>query len=178
VIFAGTPLRGLAVAELVRRAACEAGAGKRVEGRYAAVLDGGRRALEDPRAWSEVPSHERHVLVCTGPRCTARGAGRLWRHLRRELRERRLEDGGGGAGRALVAQTGCLYPCNLGPTMVVYPEGVWYGVSGPRAVERIVEDHLVGGGVAGAYALSTGCCGEGEESGSGVFQRTFGEVAR
>lgn len=102
----------------------------------------------------------------------------MWRHLRRELRERRLEDDGAGAGRVLVAQAGCLYPCNLGPTMVVYPEGVWYGVSGPRAVERIVADHLVGGGVAGAYALATGCCGGGEESGSGVFQRTVGEVAR
>jgi (2Fe-2S) ferredoxin len=142
VLFAG-PLCGAAGwREAVERAVAE--------GEPVSAGDFG--SLEDPAGWSEVPAHERHVLACSGPRCTARGAGELWGRLQRRLRERGLLSGESGGGRVLVAGTGCLYPCGLGPMLVVHPEGVWYGVRGPEAVDRIVAEHLEGGEVVREYA--------------------------
>jgi (2Fe-2S) ferredoxin len=46
--------------------------------------------------------------------------------------------------RVLVAQTGCLYPCNLGPLLVVYPDGVWYGRLNEAAIDRIITEHFLG----------------------------------
>lgn len=98
------------------------------------------RSLEDPPAWSEIPPQKRHILACLGPRCTSRGAGNLYVHLHRRLRDRGLW----GRDGVHAVQTGCLSPCNLGPTMVVYPEGVWYCGLTEEAIERIV-DGLEGG---------------------------------
>ena len=41
--------------------------------------------------------------------------------------------------------SGCLDNCALGPSVVVYPEGVWYGHVRPEDVPEIVESHLVNG---------------------------------
>jgi (2Fe-2S) ferredoxin len=40
----------------------------------------------------------------------------------------------------------CLDRCELGPTMVIYPEGVWYTVGSAADVDEIIETHLIGGG--------------------------------
>ncbi len=40
---------------------------------------------------------------------------------------------------------GCLDQCELGPTVVVYPEAVWYGSVKPEDVDEIIESHIVGG---------------------------------
>ena len=98
-------------------------------------------------AWSVLPEHRHHVLTCRGPRCNTRDAGSVWRHL-----AQRLDDAELGHDAVLVAQTGCLYPCNLGPVMVVYPEGTWYCGVSPAAIDRIVDEHLVGGVVVEQYA--------------------------
>ncbi len=109
--------------------------------------------LEDPPAWSEIPPQERHVLACMGPRCTSRGAGRLYLHFHKRLRDRGLW----GRSGVHATQTGCLSPCNLGPMMIVYPEGVWYSAFDERAVDRIVDGHLLGGEVVEEYARGPGC---------------------
>lgn len=110
----------------------------------------GARWAHDPVAWSEVPAHRRHLLLCTGPRCTALGAGTLWLHLDQRLREHHLlrsEDG------VMALQTGCQYPCNLGPLLIVYPEGVWYGRLDATALDRVVSDHLLGGHVVASCVV-------------------------
>ncbi|MFC9995242.1 (2Fe-2S) ferredoxin domain-containing protein [Nocardia sp. NPDC127526] len=71
------------------------------------------RAFRSP-AWSEIPEHTAHILVCRGPRCTVYGAGELHRGLTREHPD------------ALVTPTGCLTPCNLGPLYITYPGGQWH----------------------------------------------------
>lgn len=107
---------------------------------------------DDP-SWSVIPRHARHVLVCHGPRCTERGAADTRRRLLDRLAEYRLDRG---PGQALVVTTGCQYPCNLGPMMVVYPEGIWYGGLTPSLVDRIVERHLCRGEVVGEHAIPPG----------------------
>lgn len=95
----------------------------------------------DPAGWSNIPHHAHHLFFCQGPRCTALGSGELVAHLQNRLKAHKLTRDD----RVLVAQSGCLYPCNLGPMMVVYPEGVWYGGLTRDALDQIVAEHLVNG---------------------------------
>ena len=97
--------------------------------------------------WSLIPPHSYHVLLCRGPRCNAAGSGEVAQVLKQCLKANNMGDDA-----VLVAQTGCLYPCNLGPVMVVYPDGVWYGGLDEKAVERLVEEHFEGGQVVARYA--------------------------
>jgi (2Fe-2S) ferredoxin len=110
-----------------------------------------RANYEEHPAWSVIPPHKNHVLFCQGPRCTASGSGDLGGYLRKRLKEEGLEEN---AGHVLEAQTGCLFPCNLGPLMVVYPEGTWYCGLDRAAIDRIIEEHFHGGQVVTDYAFN------------------------
>ena len=55
-----------------------------------------------------------------------------------------------------AAQTGCLSPCKLGPTMVVYPEDIWYCGLTTEAIDRIVDEYFAGGRVVEEYARKSG----------------------
>jgi (2Fe-2S) ferredoxin len=88
-----------------------------------------------------------HVFVCENRRregdprgsCAVRGSEAVRDAFKAELARRGLK----GVVRANGA--GCLGACALGPTVVVYPEGVWYGHVRPEDVPEIVERHLLGG---------------------------------
>jgi (2Fe-2S) ferredoxin len=88
-----------------------------------------------------------HVFVCENRRppddprgsCGAKGSEAIREALKEELKRRGLK----GSVRANAA--GCLDACPFGPTVVVYPEGVWYGRVRPEDVPEIVERHIVGG---------------------------------
>ena len=109
----------------------------------------GRAGAPDPD-WSVIPPHAYHVLFCQGPRCTAAGAAEVGAYLRTRLKDAGLDHG---PGHVLAARTGCLYPCNLGPVMVVYPEGTWYCGLDEDAVSRIVDRHFLNGETVSANAF-------------------------
>jgi (2Fe-2S) ferredoxin len=92
--------------------------------------------------WQFLPDFDTHVLVCTGPRCAFRGAGTLQARLKTMLAEAGLSD------RCLTTTTGCLYPCNQGPLVALYPAGAWYHVPDETALHRLVTDVIAGGGDA------------------------------
>ncbi|WP_445258168.1 (2Fe-2S) ferredoxin domain-containing protein [Nocardioides aurantiacus] len=89
-------------------------------------------------AWEDVARHRRQVLICRGPRCTARGSDETARALVLGLMEAGLGDHD-----VLVTHTGCQFPCNQAPVVSVQPDDVWYGGVDPEAVRRIVSDHLL-----------------------------------
>ncbi|GAA4672513.1 (2Fe-2S) ferredoxin domain-containing protein [Gordonia humi] len=121
-----------------------------------AIDDGGVPArdttapLTSP-AWEDVPAFSRHVLICRGPRCSARGSGEMRRAFGEALDARGLGDDD-----VLVTVTGCLYPCNRAPVAAVYPDNVWYGRLTADRVERVIDRHLVGGEPVAEWSASDG----------------------
>ncbi|MET4427841.1 (2Fe-2S) ferredoxin domain-containing protein [Mycolicibacterium sp. 624] len=96
-------------------------------------VTGGEAALSSP-AWEQVPGHGRHVLVCRGPRCTARGSASVAEAIDDRLRERGLGDDD-----VLVTQTGCLFPCNHAPVVVVHPDDQWWGPVSAEDARALVD---------------------------------------
>lgn len=107
------------------------------------AVTGTEAALTSP-AWEEVPGHARHLLVCRGPRCSARGSGAVLAAVDDELRRQGLGDDD-----VLVTQTGCLFPCNQAPVVVVHPDDAWYGGVTAEQARAIVVDRPGPAGPAG-----------------------------
>lgn len=98
---------------------------------------------------SLVPQQKRRVLVCEGGACNAAGADAIWGHLRNVQVRRKLRLTGDGT---MTTKTTCLGPCGLAPVLQVFPEGTYYGGVTEEAVDRIAEEHLLGGRVVEEFA--------------------------
>jgi (2Fe-2S) ferredoxin len=100
------------------------------------------RTAQDPPLYFDF-----HVFVCVNRRpdshpkgsCAERGSERLRDHMK--LRARQL-----GIARARINAAACLDRCELGPCIVVYPEGIWYHIDNENDIDEVLQTHLMGGG--------------------------------
>jgi len=84
-------------------------------------------------------TYRSHVLVCAGAGCVSSGCQEVADALRREITKHHLDS------EIKVTQTGCIGSCDLGPVIVVNPNGTFYQKLKPEDAVRIVEEHLLNG---------------------------------
>jgi len=94
-----------------------------------------------------MPKFEHHIFICTNQRppenprgcCDPAGLGQLQLLFKKELAARGIK------GKIRANKAGCLDQCEHGPTVVVYPDAVWYSGVTADDVPEIVESHLING---------------------------------
>lgn len=79
------------------------------------------------------------LLICCGSGCVSAGAMKIKERFHTVLTEKGLEN------EVNIIETGCMGPCDYGPVMVIYPEGIFYKTVTPEDVDEIVEEHFIKG---------------------------------
>ena len=101
---------------------------------------------------------QRHIFICadqTLAQCCSKAASlESWEYLKKRLKQLKLDKPIGERPSCIFrTKANCLRVCTSGPILVVYPDGVWYRGATPEAIERIIQEHLLGNRVVEEYAF-------------------------
>lgn len=106
-----------------------------------------------------MPKFEKHIFICGNQRptghprgcCDPEARAELQKKFKQKLTERGLK------GTVRANQAGCLDQCEHGPTVVIYPDAIWYGHVTPTDVEEIVDSQIIAGKPVERLLLADSC---------------------
>ena len=102
--------------------------------------------MKDPKG-RKVIGFDKHVFVCENKRednhprkcCSRKNNTNIKAMFKKELEKKQHMN-------IRINSAGCLDFCEQGPTVVIYPESIWYSIKNPgKDIPEIVEEHLING---------------------------------
>jgi (2Fe-2S) ferredoxin len=100
--------------------------------------------------------YNKHVFVCTNQKgdgkicCASSGAKDIFGYLKEQTSALGLA-----AHAVRISQSGCLGRCQLGPCIVIYPEGVWYTYGSIADIDEIIHQHLISGQIVDRLLINS-----------------------
>lgn len=99
--------------------------------------------------------YRQHVFCCINTRpeghirgcCSSKGSEKLQNYMKSRCQQLGIND-------LRINTSGCLNRCELGPTMVIYPDGVWYHYETEQDIDEIIDQHLVKGQLVSRLLLA------------------------
>ena len=85
--------------------------------------------------------YRKHIMVCTTAKerhCGFKGGEELFQAFKRAVAERAMDD-------VLVSRAGCTHQHHIGPTVIIYPDGIWYKEVKIEDVDEILNEHIENG---------------------------------
>jgi (2Fe-2S) ferredoxin len=101
------------------------------------IRDQYKTNIDQRKIHQEASDHGKYqVLVCASTGCISNHSMNVLKAFEQEVKNQNIAD------KVDVVQTGCHGLCEMGPVVIVYPQGAFYAKVKVEDVPAIVESHL------------------------------------